>query len=90
MTISAQWVMSPAELCVPAMLYAGMGFGIGSNGIFLIRAHFRSMNMVLAPVTLALFRPYIICHTRGSNSQPHYDNSHYQLLHSLSYATPLV
>ena len=41
-------------------------------------------------VTLALLRPYIICHTRGSNSQPHYDNSHYQLLHSLSYATPLV
>ena len=36
-------------------------------------------------VTLALPRPYIICHTRGSNSQPHYDNSHYQLLHSLSY-----
>ena len=41
-------------------------------------------------VTLALLRPYIICLTRGSNSQPHYDNSHYQLLHSLSYATPLV
>ena len=41
-------------------------------------------------VTLALLRPYIICHTRGLNSQPHYDNSHYQLLHSLSYATPLV
>ena len=39
-------------------------------------------------VTLALLRPYIICLTRGSNSQPHYDNSHYQLLHSLSYATP--
>ena len=39
-------------------------------------------------VTLALLCPYIICHTRGSNSQPHYDNSHYQRLHSLSYATP--
>ena len=25
-----------------------MGFGNGSNGIFLICAHFRSMNMVLA------------------------------------------
>ena len=24
-------------------------------------------------VTLALLRPYIICLTRGSNSQPHYD-----------------
>ena len=41
-------------------------------------------------VMLALLHPYIICHNRGSNSQPHYDNSHYQLLHSLSYATPLV
>ena len=40
------------------------------------------------PVMLALLRPYIICHTQGSNSQPHYDNSHYQPLHSLSYATP--
>ena len=51
MTISAQWVMSPAELRVPSMLYTGMGFGIGSNGIFLIRAHFRSMNTVLAPLS---------------------------------------
>ena len=51
MTISAQWVMSPAKLCVPSTLYTGMGFDIGSNGIFLIRAHFRSMNMVLAPLS---------------------------------------
>ena len=51
MTISAQWVMSPAELCVPSTLYTGMGVGIGSNGIFLIRAHFRSMNTVLAPLS---------------------------------------
>ena len=50
MTISAQWVMSPAELRVPSTLYTGMGFGIGSNDIFLIRAHFRSMNTVLAPL----------------------------------------
>ena len=40
-----------------------------------------SMNDV---VTLALLRSYIICHTRESNSQPHYDNSHYRSLHSLS------
>ena len=48
MIISALWVMSPAEFHVPSMLYTGMGFGIGSNGIFLIRAHFRSMDTVLA------------------------------------------
>ena len=41
-------------------------------------------------VTFALHRPYIICHTRGSNSQPHYNNSHYQPLHPLSYALPLA
>ena len=51
MTISAQWVMSPAELRVPSTLYTSMGFGIRSNGIFLIRAHFRSMNTVLAPLS---------------------------------------
>ena len=51
MTISVQWVMSPAELRVPSTLYTGMGFGIGSNSIFLIRAHFRSMNTVLAPLS---------------------------------------
>ena len=51
MTILAQWVMSPAELRVPSTLYTGMGFGIGSSGIFLIRAHFRSMNTVLAPLS---------------------------------------
>ena len=28
-------------------------------------------------VTLALLCPYIICHTRKSNSQPHYDTDHY-------------
>ena len=28
-------------------------------------------------VTLASLRPYIICHTRGLNSQPHYDTDHY-------------
>ena len=28
-------------------------------------------------VTLAPFRPYNICHTRGLNSQPHYDTDHY-------------
>ena len=43
--------MSPAELHVPSTLYTGMGLGNGSNGIFLIRAHFRSMNMVLAPLS---------------------------------------
>ena len=43
--------MSPAELYVPSTLYTGMGFGNGSSGIFLIRAHFRSMNMVLAPLS---------------------------------------
>ena len=31
---------------------------------------------------------FIICHSWGSNSQPHYNSNHYQLLHSLSYATP--
>ena len=41
-------------------------------------------------VMLALLHPYIICHTQGLNSQTHYDNSHYQLLHSLSYVTPLA
>ena len=41
-------------------------------------------------VTLTLLCPYIICHTRGLNSQPHYNNSHYQPLHSLSYAMPLA
>ena len=51
MTISAQWVMSPAELRVPSTLYTGMGFGIRSNGIFLICTHFRSMNTVLAPLS---------------------------------------
>ena len=49
-----------------------------------------SFCIALLDVTLALLRPYIICLTRGSNSQPHYDNSHYQLLHSLSYAMPLL
>ena len=43
--------MSPAELCVPSTLYTGMEFGNGSNGIFLIRVHFRSMNTVLAPLS---------------------------------------
>ena len=33
---------------------------------------------IMVTVTLALLCPYIICHTRGSNSQPHYDNNHYQ------------
>ena len=47
-------------------------------------------SLLVMVVTLALLRPYTICPTRGSNSQPHYDNSHYQPLHSLSYATPLV
>ena len=28
-------------------------------------------------VTLASFRPYNICPTRGLNSQPHYDTDHY-------------
>ena len=28
-------------------------------------------------VTLALLHPYIICHTRELNSQPHYDTDHY-------------
>ena len=50
MTISALWVMSPAELRVPSTLYTGMGFGSGSNSIFLICAHFQSMNTVLAPL----------------------------------------
>ena len=44
-------VMSPAELHVPSTLYTGMGFSHGSNGIFLIRAHLRSMNTVLAPLS---------------------------------------
>ena len=39
-------------------------------------------------VTFALLRPYIICLTQGSNAQPHYDNSHYQPLHSLTWVTP--
>ena len=43
--------MSPAELRVPSTLYTGIGFGNGSSGIFLIRAHFPSMNMVLAPLS---------------------------------------
>ena len=43
--------MLPAELRVPSTLYTGMGFGNGSNSIFLIRAHFRSMNTVLAPLS---------------------------------------
>ena len=43
--------MSPAELRVPSTFYTSMGFGNRSNGIFLIRAHFRSMNMVLAPLS---------------------------------------
>ena len=51
MTISAQWVISPAELRVPSTLYTGMGFGNRSNSIFLICAHFRSMNTVLAPLS---------------------------------------
>ena len=42
--------MSPAELHVPSTLCTGMGFGNRSNSIFLTHAHFRSMNMVLAPL----------------------------------------
>ena len=32
------------------MLYTSMGFGNGSSGIFLICAHFQSINPVLAPL----------------------------------------
>ena len=41
-------------------------------------------------VTLALLRPYNICHTWGSNSQPHYNIDHYRSLHSLSQVSPLA
>ena len=67
-----------------------IGYTYGQQAYKLLDIECRIIISSRHVVTLALLRPYIICLTRGSNSQPHYDNSHYQLLHSLSYVTPLV
>ena len=47
------------------------------GGYFLAKVVLDLPMKVLGFVTLALLRPYNICLTWGSNSQPHYDNSHY-------------
>ena len=57
------------------------------NGLYLSiteSKHICYARSFCAPTCAPIFAPIIICHTRGSNSQPHYDNSHYQSLHSLS------